>query len=572
MKKTNQSLLNQAQLFGEDYEWYPTTNEQIACVFEKLKSLDIKSYSILDVGAGNGKVFDVLTQLGKNDPDTDKYSRVVPDEKYAIEKSKPLIDALPESVFLVGCDFYEQTLIDKRVGVIFSNPPYSEYSPWATKIIKEANADHLFLVLPKRWVFDPSIQEAIRVRRPSLKEGVLGYEILGSFDYLNAEDRKARAKVDVIYIALSKREYGYSQPERDPFSLWFDEAFSGFSAPKDKVSDYERQKRSRESLEKKLEGELVSGGDLAQVLVRLYQQEMNHLFNNYKAVSELDADILETLGVDVRSVKEAVKQRIESIKHNYWNELFGKLDKITDKLTHSSRELMLGKLTKHTSVDFSLGNIYAVLSWVFKNANKYFDQQLIQTYERMIEQANVVPYKSNQRVFSDFNWRYNRKPDDLTHFKLEYRIVLESCGGIFNSHWTWESGKWCGLSERAAIMIDDLITVAGNLGFNVIHNHRSFYWTSGKKNEICYIDSNGKHAVLFEARAFKNGNQHLRLSPKFAAKLNVEFGRLKGWLNSAEQAADELDISVEDAQSHYRSNYALSGGDSVLKLVQKTPK
>ncbi|MBE0471990.1 MAG: DUF4942 domain-containing protein, partial [Methyloprofundus sp.] len=147
-----------------------------------------------------------------------------------------------------------------------------------------------------------------------------------------------------------------------------------------------------------------------------------------------------------------------------------------------------------------------------------------------------------------------------------------SCGGIFKSHWTWESGKWCGLSERAAIMIDDLITVAGNLGFNVIHNHRSFHWESGKKNEICYIDSNGKHAVLFEARAFKNGNQHLRLSPKFAAKLNVEFGRLKGWLNSAEQAADELDISVEDAQSHYRSNYALSGGDSVLKLVQKTPK
>ncbi|WP_006459406.1 class I SAM-dependent methyltransferase [Thiomicrospira aerophila] len=553
------SLLEQVKLFNEDYEWYPTTNEQIDAVYLKLKQLKEKRYSLLDIGAGNGKVLSRLTDLGSMDPSVDGYNKVIPAKKYAIEKSKPLIDALPEDVFLVGCDFYEQTLIDKKVNVIFSNPPYSQFSEWAVKIIKEARASHLFMVLPKRWVFDQSIHEALGIRKPfSTKKGKLGYEILGSFDYHNAEDRKARAKVDVIYISLGHDYYGSMDMETDPFNVWFNESFSGLSAPKSKIAEYERKQAERDSMSSKIKDQLVKGDDLVQVLVSLYESEMSHLFQNYKSVSELDADILRTLDVNIESIKEALKQRIESMKDRYWRELFDKLDKITSKLTHDSRKVVLDTLTCNTSVDFNHGNIYAVLSWVFKNANKYFDSQLVDTYERMIEKANIVPYKSNQRVFADFDWRYNRKPDDLTHFKLDYRIVLERVGGICNDSSRYGQERFNGLSQGAANLIDDLCTIASNLGFVVFENHKSFFWNAGNKNAIRYRDAQGIWNDLLEVRAFKNGNLHLRLSSKFAAKLNVEFGRLKGWLTSASSAASEIDISDEDALDSFRSNYVLT--------------
>lgn len=552
------SLLNTIKDFAEDHEWYPTTDEQIQCVYRKIKELDVRGYSILDIGAGNGKVFDVLAQLGKNDPLQDQYSKVLPCDCYAIEKSKPLIDALPSHVFLVGSDFYEQTLIDKKVSVIFSNPPYSDYSQWATKVIKEANAPFVFLVLPKRWVFDQSIQEAIRTRKPSMKDDKLGYEILGSFDYLNAEDRKARARVDVVFIDLSANQRWHRDTlDVDPFNTWFDESYSGLSAPKDRVSEYEREKTNEENLKTKLEGELVNGQDVAQALVNLYQRDMNHLFGNFKAVSELDADIMQTLEVNVESIKSALKQRISSTKDRYWRELFDRLDKVTQKLTYASRTAMLGKLTANTSVDFNLSNIYAVLSWVFKNVNMYFDAQLIETYSKMIDHANIALYKSNQRVLSDFEWRYRKKPDNLTHFKLEYRLVLDRVGGIVRSDFSYDRSRFNGLTEGAAHFVDDLVTVANNLGFVCYENHRRYSWEPSKKFEFHYRDAKGSMRVLFEVRAFKNGNMHIRLAPKFAAALNVEFGRLKGWLNSAEQAADELDIDLKDAKASFRSNYLL---------------
>lgn len=94
-----------------DFEWYPTTNEIINAIKDDLSSEFDCSYSILDCGAGDGRVLKALSK-GK---------------KYAIEKSKPLLNALDRSIFIVGTEFTEQTLLDKKVDVIFSNPPYSEF-------------------------------------------------------------------------------------------------------------------------------------------------------------------------------------------------------------------------------------------------------------------------------------------------------------------------------------------------------------------------------------------------------------------------------------------------------------
>jgi len=97
----------------EDFEWYPTTSQIIDVIKEDIEENNCDTHlSVLDCGSGDGRVLNALTK-GK---------------KYAIEKSRPLLNALNKSIFVVGTDFESQTLIDKKVSVVFSNPPYSAYA------------------------------------------------------------------------------------------------------------------------------------------------------------------------------------------------------------------------------------------------------------------------------------------------------------------------------------------------------------------------------------------------------------------------------------------------------------
>jgi hypothetical protein len=111
---------------GQDFEWYPTTQTMIDVVDADIRKRHESSANVLDCGAGDGRVLDRLAgKCGK---------------KYSIEKSAILASRQPRDVIPVGTDFYQATLIDKKVDVVFCNPPYSDYANWAAKIIKEANA------------------------------------------------------------------------------------------------------------------------------------------------------------------------------------------------------------------------------------------------------------------------------------------------------------------------------------------------------------------------------------------------------------------------------------------------
>ena len=157
--------------------------------------------SLLDCGAGDGRVLDTLMN----------------GLKYAIEKSKILVQSLSKDIFVVGTDFTQNTLIDKKVDVIFSNPPYSEYEGWAEKIILEANARYIYLVIPSRWESSEAISEAIKSRKAK-------FEILGQFDFMEA-DRKARAVINVIKFDLAYGRTGSDTSKVDPFTLWFEKNF-----------------------------------------------------------------------------------------------------------------------------------------------------------------------------------------------------------------------------------------------------------------------------------------------------------------------------------------------------------
>lgn len=551
-KKQTRALLRVVQNQDQDFEWYPTCEEQIEAIRADLQIMREKAgyygdeikLSCLDVGAGDGRLLMKLTQ----------------GERFAIEKSIPLIQEMDKSIAVIGTDFHQSTLVDKKVDVVTCNPPYSEYEMWCQKIITEANCALAYLIIPSRWVTHQPILDALAARKAD-------YTILGSFDY-SAADRVARAHVDVVRIELGSlgHRYGTSYTHVDPFDLFFNQAFP-LNAPESEVSQWVRKKEQEEAIEKFIRestagtgGDIVKREGLVRILEGLYQRDLAELMNTYTAMSNIPGNLLRELDVNISNVKATLKLKIKSLKDIYWNRLFSALDCITDKLTSDSRKAFLERITSRTNVDFTEQNAIAIVIWCLKVANQYFDKQFISVFETMTEAANVVRYKSNQRTIRDDRWRYCRSDIHLLgEYALDYRIVLERVGGIDTSQWSSENN--CGLRQRAADLINDLVTIAYNIGFDSKSNVGATLkrWVSGKAQSFYFHNhATGKTEVLFEAKAFKNGNIHLKLNPKFIQKLNCVHGRLKGWLKCAQDAVYEMDVPVDIAEESFHVPLSIS--------------
>jgi hypothetical protein len=559
-----QELLFQLKENEQDFEWYPTTERMIETVSHKCATLYAsEGFSLLDIGAGDGRVLDMMDKnhrrLTRSERDPEGYG--VP-FKYAIEKSPLLIQAMPDDVTIVGTEFQQQTLIDKKVGVIFCNPPYSEFDSWMIRIIKESNCQHIFMVVPERWKDDKNIAKTIKIRKANVK-------ILASADFLSGAYRTARAKVDILHFdmlpsGVDSRYYnGKQEAAVDPFDLWFEEHFKVNTDKKEEdsfSSDY-----SKKEAEKKHIRQLVRGKNQIQSLVELYRADMDKLIANYQAVGALDQDILRELGVSVDGLKEALKLKITGLKNVYWEELFSKLDSVTRRLTTATRREMTDRLNGHTSVDFTEGNIYAVVCWAFKNANKYIDSQLVSVYREMTKEENAVNYKSNTHMTKD-TWRYcsnfghyekKEREKALHHYALDYRIVLHTYGAIVSKD-NWHNTSRCGLSDTACNYISDILTVANNLGFKVDQDVSCRQWVSNGLEEFTYLQPDGSWKLFCTVRAFKNGNIHMKFDQDFMRAFNVEAARLLGWIKTPKEAAEEMGMTEDDAEKSFMSNLKIT--------------
>lgn len=560
-KRDTRKLLKVVQAQGVDQEWYPTCEKQIACIKADLLKEQEKTYrrfdkdgitlSVMDVGAGDGRTLVALTD----------------GPRYAIENCMPLVHAMGSSIMVIGSDFLGQSLFDKKTDVLFSNPPYSEFVLWACKIIRESNSAFVYLIMPDRWSESIEIQNALKVR------GVKA-ESIGAFDYTEAH-RVARAKVNIVKIVLGGLAYHgkESYTDKDPFSLWFDETFP-LDTRKTKATEWEQRNAMADNLKKSMTadagGDIVKREGLIKLLEGLYNKELEQLFDTYTKLTTIPSELLRELEISIDSVKASLRMKVGTLKDLYWKELFGSLDTITDKLCTESRNKLQEKLMKSTHVDFSEANAVAIVIWIIKQANVYFDQQVISTFETLSELANVQKYKSNQRTIQEDRWRYcSDRYESLGPYGLDYRIVLEHTGGYVHPD-SLRSYSRCGLADRAMNLCDDLVTLANNIGLDAVGNLRCAerQWLPGKPQLFYFMTSDGKKEVLFEAKAFKNSNIHLRLNERFIQKLNVVHGRLKGWLRSAADATAEMDIPADLAEEAFNVQLSIGVKDvPLLRLV-----
>jgi len=528
------SLLDYIKKVDEDYEWYPTTSEMLQVVVNDIENSPVVSHryrdmqGILDVGADDGRVLEYF----REHLDSEGVAKYL-----AIEKSHALARQWPDHIFPVGTDFHAQSLIDKPVRFLFCNPPYSEYKQWFKRIVREGFFLAGYLVVPSRW------KESVEIQRALDSRGLTATPLWDG-DFLSA-DRSARAKVQVVKLAKVRSGYdrfcGHCEEmdADDPFDEWFDQHF-GFNESEEAFSG-----KSSESLKDRA---LVNGKNLVEGLVALYRDELQRLHDSYQAISCLEVKTLEDIGVSKEKVRGALREKISGLKNQYWREVFDNLDRVTSRLTSKSRERMLEKLMLAGNVDFDESNVYSVLIWVVKNANRYFDDQLVALFRDLSNPKTARPYVSN-RHFTEGTWRSFRSwdlwNDKAGAYALDYRIVKEGnyYGGDYS---TW------GAEKRRHDLLQDIMTVANNLGFRI--SSFDFYnsdWCGGEVRDFFY-EEDGELKPLMHVRLYKNGNLHLKINQRFVAYLNIEAGRLLGWLTSPKQAEQETGIKPEGWKAQYK--------------------
>jgi hypothetical protein len=523
----------------DDFEWYPTTAEIIATVARDFldQSESHRSQSVLDIGAGEGRVLKAIEAAIRK---RDSHASV---DLFAIEKSITHLSAMPKNITVVGTVFEEQTLTDKPMTAVFCNPPYSQFSEWMLKIITEASANLLYLVIPRRWRDSNEIKRAIEKRSGDAAS-------LGEFDFENA-DRAARAKVEVIRV-----EFNYEN--RDAFDSVLESMM-----PELDIFDMPPFPDDEPQIDRDL---IKTGRNIVEVFVESYNRDLMRMLSNYKSALAIDAKILAEIGVTKRKMLDSIKLKIKGMKDKYWAMLFEELGTVTQRLATKQRKAFLESLRDKVTIDFTESNVYSILIWVSKWANDYFDEQLIQLFRTLSVESCAVRYKSNDRVWTKGGWRYLRDEDENrpSHYRLEYRIVL-SYGGVSTSEWTWDRNQYRGLASHAFEMLMDIVTVANNLGFACGDSPKNYQWASNVQH-IFKLD-NGE--PLIAVRAFKNGNMHLHFNPKVMLAINVEAGRLLKWIRNPQEACEEMQVSGDDADSVVRlfgSSFRIGSDAGILKL------
>jgi len=568
---------------GNDFNFYPTTNEILEVIKEDISSLGIKHLNFLDIGAGNCKIKSFLDEFIST--------------YYAIEKSQTLISNFPDDVILVGTDFMENSLYNKEVDVIFCNPPYRDvndkvlYNIWTDKIIKESNAKFIYLVIPQRWNEDKTIMKSIEDREAK-------YTSLGKFDFLNSEDRKARAYVELIRFDFSEsNRFGRFRDilNVNPYDLMIDEWLE-IDFEENEISEWKQNENRKESIK----NEVVQGTDLIESLHKIMLKEQQDLGEAYQSISKIPKFVAKELGLNKENIYKGLKFKLKGLDKNYWNELFDGFEPINKRLTRESIRKLKNKFFASSSIDFTPSNARAIVIQVIKQAVNLTSTQLLEVHDKFTNQESIRLYKSNQR-FNNNSFRYYRG-DKLDLYKLDYRIIFSSVYPNYNNT----------IGDMTNDKLHDIFVIAKILGFNpqlgfnpkfgysfkdMEYGKPSFNFMEskhpldvgtktnvGKIEEVFYIDDTKRYQykikgeyfndyyvkslkdVFVEAKVYKNGNLHLKFNQEFMKRFNIEVGKLRGWLKRPDDIADEFQMDIEEATRLFLDN-PLKLDISKLKLL-----
>jgi hypothetical protein len=557
MSETNKKIALLRET-GSDWEWYPTTDEiltemnrdlyglfkshRLEKVMQRSKKHErlfdsVPEYkdgrarasdkpycwhfyidSFLDVGAGDGRVFDSVRGFGKDEMSIKK--------RYGVEKARAQVrDLIKRDVFVIGGDFFSITLIDKHYSVIFSNPPYSAFEMWVEKLLKESNFGILYLVIPIRW------KNSERITHEFERHEVM---VLGEFTFENG-DREARGRVNLIRLTHRQKEIEgiyYEVGFQDAFTRWIDDNIGGFRDEKeDKKIEDEKSLKLRQ-------------GDIGDLLEN-YEYEQKGLADAFRAIGKLPARTLHAIGLSRESIHEIIRKDIESLKEYHWNLAFDKLSAIKSRLTKDVRHKLFQDMREFTTLDFNADNIYSIVIWIINHCNLNIPEQVCAMFDTLTHPNVIHAYKSNVH-WEKGDWQYNYK-DKPSKYYLDYRIVTRSYVDRYAQY----------------SIVDDFAVVCKNLGFEIVPHCQPDYKDYGGLQMFYTVGGD----VAFTVRMYMNGNFHFKINQKLMLRFNVEVAKIKKWLTCPQDIQDEFDVPEAEAVNLWKTSGILLPGNSDMKLL-----
>ena len=501
----------------------------------KKEYLEIETF--LDIGTGDGRVLDLFPAH----------------KKYGIEIARAQADDLiRRGIFLIGRNYWDVSLHDNSYSLIFSNPPFSDFVNWVSKLLSECNFCVLYLVMPIRWKNQEEVTRELKRYETT---------VIGEYDFSEA-DREARGKVNLVRVNApwknkkTKRNYSgdeveldfdYQEPLEDAFERWVRENIADFAEKPER--EWEEEQKEELALKMTPIDQLVSD----------YEVERENLGNAFRAIGKLDATIIKLMGQDKKSMLEIIKKSIEGLKSKYWKAAFDKLDPVQKRMTLNTRDKIFRNIEEFKTLDFNADNIYSIVIWIINNCNIGILDQIGEVFDKMTTPAYIENYVSNKHWthsdwrHTDSSWKYQKLPKRWK-LGLDYRIVVEAYNQYPYSH----------MGMRT--VIDDFIIICQNLGFPIIPTEKPNYTLHQTEQKFRTEDGE----LAFTMRYYKgNKNVHLKINKKLLMKFNIEVAKIRKWIFDPEDIVEEYKVPMEEAVQLWKSGLDLLGVGDVKMLEFK---
>lgn len=565
-QKSTLQLVKELKANGEDFEFFPTSDEQLHTISEHMKQLFAKyeltnrydtPIKLLDIGAGDGRC---LTALSRTMAEIDSRKVV---KLLAIEKATTQIkDYASKDIVLLGTEFWETNFISKQTDIGFSNPPFSEFSLWIQTILGQLSFKAFYAILPRRWRNDEAIKDVIKRRN------ITNVDIIAESDFCEAE-RVARTNVDLVcfYFGEDESTVERKRKVRDDykpmlgvrgkcsFQLFIENELGLVQTHSETTNKFnELQEKERIRAEMAQEGtrsyELVKSEGVLAALLEHYEQDMQQILEQYKNISKIDSSLLAELGVKYDAIRESVKEKLFGMRNLYWNLLFTHLTPISSRLTTNFKNQLLTTLNNN-ALDFTMKNALYIVDFAITYANNLVEDSLISVFRDLSCESSIKRYyRSNERMYND-RWRHNNTEDyKQCKILLDYRFIYSSWGNFGNYDWQR------GLNESARDFTHDLLVVMRLLGYgNLYLTEDISTMTQGDKLSIRGTGPDGKELDLVQVRYYANGNRHIKINTEAMARFNTTVSRLLGWVRNREEyqeetGSEEVTVRVWDSKDN----------------------
>lgn len=534
MKKEFKDLIDTLKQNNQDFDFYPTTQEIKNAVFNDIDNITenpkdhiknralsyrfgestgyrtynndreyvVKLDSFIDICAGNGFM---LTDYPKN---------VVVKNSHAIEKSRILSNILIDKNIIVdGSDLYETVLLTKKYNVAYCNPPYSDYKNVVTYLCEQLTADILYLLIPNRWSSDDQLNKLMH------SKGELTVLSNHTFDISDDAQRPARVNVDLIRIVCINRG-------SDNFEKWFDSNIGEFKESEKIDLEFAEPEKSKDVR--------IENQDSLTHLVDCYNEDLTKLLEHFTDLGKIPFEVLDALDIKKSNVMKKLQDSITELKHKYWLKSFNTLNEIKTRLTFDSRIDLMNSVSFIKESDFNVNNIRSLITYLTKHHNEYAQKQLEKLFLDLTNMdKGAKAYKSNEKWFNS-GWRYTKETPEK--YLLDYRIVVPFRKGRHSSSSQYHND--------GNSIVSDLCVIANNFGYKTTEIETDKDAETGTAYQVKDINDE----LIFEYRKYQNGNIHFKINQDLMLKINVEIGKLKGWLNSSQDIENEFEVPESKAK------------------------